>query len=49
MKILITGGAGFLGSEVVNKIVEEKKIKLTVIDNLSGGHLQWLKKILLVK
>ena len=45
MRILITGGAGFLGSEIVNKIVEEeKKIKLTVIDNLSGGHLQRLKK-----
>ena len=44
MRILITCGAGFLDSESVNKIVEEKKIKLTVIDNLGRGQLQWLKK-----
>ena len=37
MKILITGGAGFLGSEIVNRILNFKNIDLTVIDNLSRG------------
>ena len=44
MRILITGGAGFLGSEIVNKISNIKNIKLTVIDNLSRGYRQRLKK-----
>jgi len=44
MKILITGGAGFLGSEIIDKILNFKKIDLTVIDNLSRGYRQRLKK-----
>ncbi len=44
MKILITGGAGFLGSEIVNKIIFTKNIELTVIDNLSRGYLQRINK-----
>lgn len=44
MKILITGGAGFLGSEIVNKLVYSKTIDLTVIDNLSRGYLRRIKK-----
>ncbi len=44
MKILITGGAGFLGSEIVNKIIHNKNIEVTVIDDLSTGYLQRIKK-----
>ena len=44
MKILITGGAGFLGSEITEKILNFKNIDLTVIDNLSRGYRQRLKK-----
>tara|TARA_B100000989_G_scaffold287647_1_gene257478 strand:- start:309 stop:1313 length:1005 start_codon:yes stop_codon:yes gene_type:complete len=44
MRILITGGAGFLGSEIVNKISNIKNVKLTVIDDLSRGYRQRLKK-----
>ena len=44
MKILITGGAGFLGSEIIEKILNFKNIDLTVIDNLSRGYRQRLKK-----
>lgn len=44
MKILITGGAGFLGSEIVNRILNFKNIDLTVIDNLSRGYRERLKK-----
>ena len=44
MKILISGGAGFLGSEIVNKIINNKNIDVTVIDNLSSGYLERIKK-----
>ena len=44
MKILITGGAGFLGSEIIEKILNFKNIDLTVVDNLSRGYRQRLKK-----
>ncbi|MCX6723786.1 MAG: GDP-mannose 4,6-dehydratase [Candidatus Staskawiczbacteria bacterium] len=35
-KILVTGGAGFIGSNLVNELVEQKN-KVVVIDNLSSG------------
>ena len=35
-KILVTGGAGFIGSHLVDRLVE-KKYKVVVIDNLSNG------------
>ncbi|KKP24456.1 MAG: NAD-dependent epimerase/dehydratase [candidate division TM6 bacterium GW2011_GWF2_28_16] len=37
-KILITGGAGFLGSNLVNKLYENNEI--IVLDNLSSGRLE---------
>ncbi|MDR1952232.1 MAG: NAD-dependent epimerase/dehydratase family protein [Elusimicrobiota bacterium] len=36
MKILVTGGAGFIGSNIVDVLIE-KKHKVVVIDNLSTG------------
>ncbi len=33
-KILITGGAGFIGSHLVDKLIEEKKYEITVFDIL---------------
>ena len=51
-KILVTGGAGFIGSHLVEKLVK-KKHKVTVIDNLSVGKFSNLKsvknKILFIK
>ena len=37
-KALVTGGAGFIGSHLVEALVD-RKCKVTVIDNLSSGNL----------
>lgn len=37
MRVLVTGGAGFLGSHIVNLLLSEGH-KVTVLDNLSKGH-----------
>jgi len=37
MKILVTGGAGYIGSHVV-KLLGEKGYEILVVDNLSKGH-----------
>jgi UDP-N-acetylglucosamine/UDP-N-acetylgalactosamine 4-epimerase len=41
MKILLTGGAGFIGSNVLEKLVQDNDIeKIFVIDNLSNSTLK---------
>ena len=42
-RILITGGAGFIGSEVVSQLVK-KNAMVTVLDNFSSGKKQYLPK-----
>jgi len=44
-KILVTGGAGFIGSSLVRRLVKEG-YEVTVIDNLSRGKAKNLKDIL---
>lgn len=42
MKALVTGGAGFIGSHLVDRLVEEG-ITVVVVDNLSMGNLSNIK------
>ena len=44
MKFLITGGAGFIGSHIAEKLVERGDI-VTVIDNLNTGKEKNLESI----
>ncbi len=42
MKALVTGGAGFIGSNLVDKLVEDG-YDIVVLDNLSTGSIKFLK------
>jgi len=42
MKILVTGGAGFIGSNIV-RLLLERKHEVTVLDDLSTGYAENLK------
>jgi len=43
MKILVTGGAGFIGSHLVDRLIEQDH-KVVVVDNLSTGKKENLNK-----
>jgi UDP-glucose 4-epimerase len=44
-RILITGGAGFIGSELVRQIVAQKTQQVIVVDNLVNGRRENLKDL----
>ncbi len=44
MKILVTGGAGFIGSHIVDRLVLEK-FKVIVVDNFSSGKRENLNQL----
>jgi len=44
--ILVTGGAGTIGSHVVDALIQEKAKKIIVFDNFSEGHPQNLNQAL---
>lgn len=44
MKILITGGAGFIGSHLTERLINNVE-KVTVIDNLSTGNLKNIESV----
>ena len=39
MKVLVTGGAGFIGSHIVDLLIE-KNFEVFVIDNLSNNEMK---------
>ncbi|MBE0517106.1 MAG: NAD-dependent epimerase/dehydratase family protein [Methanophagales archaeon] len=41
MKIVVTGGAGFIGSHLVDRLIEENH-ELVVLDNLSSGNERFI-------
>ena len=38
MAILVLGGAGYIGSHMVDRLVEKGQEKVVVVDNLVTGH-----------
>jgi UDP-glucose 4-epimerase len=48
MSILITGGAGYIGSHAVRELIRHKK-EIVVYDNLSKGHREAVKGVPLVE
>jgi nucleoside-diphosphate-sugar epimerase len=40
--LLITGGAGFIGSNLLKKLSENDDYNIDVVDNLSNGHLKFV-------
>jgi UDP-glucose 4-epimerase len=40
MKILVTGGAGFIGSHVLEKLARDKSNTITVLDSLDSGRAE---------
>ena len=42
-KVLVTGGAGYIGSKIVSDLIK-KKNKIFIIDNLSTGHRKLINK-----
>jgi len=42
--VCVIGGAGFLGSHLVNHLIEDRKCKVLVLDNLIAGKKEFLHK-----
>jgi UDP-glucose 4-epimerase len=42
-RILVTGGAGFIGHHLINKLLLQRQYQLSVIDNFSTGRKEYLQ------
>ena len=40
MKILVTGGAGYIGSHVLKQLLESNRHEIVVVDNLCKGSMK---------
>lgn len=45
MNILITGGAGYIGSHTAKALLQEKNHHITIVDNLSTGFLKTIETL----
>ena len=43
-RVLVTGGASFIGSHLVDKLMSKKSLDVIVLDNFSGGILENLSQ-----
>ncbi len=44
-KILITGGAGYIGSHVIKELLKKGGYDITVVDNLSTGFMETIQRL----
>ena len=44
-KILVTGGAGFVGTNLINSLLKKTKYKIISLDNYSSGSKKIILKI----
>lgn len=49
MNILITGGAGYIGSHVAKQLLESTKHNIIILDNLSTGNIKAIKTLRLTR
>ncbi len=47
--ILVTGGAGYIGSHAVKQLLETTKHNIIIVDNLSTGNLKTIKTLKLIR
>ena len=46
MKYFITGGAGFIGSTMINKLLLDKNFEITIFDNFCSGRMEYINQYL---
>ena len=49
MKVIVTGGAGFIGSHLVELLCKKEIKKILILDHLQDGSLKNIKNILKIK